>query len=212
MGTRARASSTAQTAGGTQASSHARAIGGTQATTEATSEAPDGTRASSRAVVALLHEDGSRTTVREARPPGRSYGRQFVIVFERGLEELARRLHSAGALRLLLILPSRLSWEAWRRLDQRETAAALGTDQGTVSRALRELVEADAIERRGKGPYVEWRLSAGWGWRGNAASYQAARRKRAQTHSDEAGDELTIRTDKRQRGLPLLEAPPISAQ
>ena len=103
---------------------------------------------------------------------------QFHTTFTKPTAEIARRLKSGVAAKLLLILPDHLSYSDWRRLDQRKVAAEINVTDGAVSRALAELVEHGVIERRGKGPMVEWRLSLDYGWRGDVDSFHTERRKR----------------------------------
>jgi DNA-binding transcriptional ArsR family regulator len=103
----------------------------------------------------------------------------------------ALQLRSPITLRLLFLAPSRLDWREWRQLNQYEIASLLGTKQPSISRALKELLAAGLIERRGSGPRQEWRLMPELGWRGNVASFaaEAERRKKAKLMPlDDFGD------------------------
>lgn len=135
-------------------------------------------------IASLTTTAGEAIAVIEERHPSRSYGRMFRTVFDDTAEELATRLKLGASLRLLLILPRYLSYTEWRRLAQQELAQRLGIEQPTVSRALAELNEIGYIERRGKGPSIEWKLTPEYGWRGDVASYHAERRRRGKPAPD----------------------------
>jgi DNA-binding transcriptional MocR family regulator len=93
-------------------------------------------------------------------------------VFDGPLATTELRLKSVTDYWVLGALPKRLSFRTYKRLHQGEFAKHLGLDQGRVSRALRNLHEKGIIERRGKGAFVEWRLSKSWGWIGSAEAYE----------------------------------------
>lgn len=129
-------------------------------------------------VVSIRTADGQTLPVAEQRHPSRSYGMQFHTSFTEPNRQLASRLRSAVAARLLLILPAHLDYVTFRRLDQRKIAAEIDVTNGAISKALAELTALGVVERRGKGPVVEWRLSLDYGWRGDVDSFHAERRKR----------------------------------
>ena len=131
----------------------------------------------------LVTETGERVAVRENRPPGQSYGRQFFTMFDSALLHLVRKVRGGPALRVFLRLPARLDWPDWRKLDQKSLADEIGMHRTEVSRALAELVTVGVIERRGRGPTLEWRLSLDWGWRGQVDAYHAEQRARQREHA-----------------------------
>lgn len=97
------------------------------------------------------------------------------------LRALARRIRTATALRLFMALPDILDWKEWRMLNQADLGEELGIAQSHISTALRELLAVGVIERQGKGPRQEWRLSLDIGWRGNVAAFQAEAIKQGRT-------------------------------
>ncbi len=111
-------------------------------------------------------------------PPGASYPEGWVIVWD-STRAIRRRIRSAATLHVLDALPDHLSFTEWRKLHQIRLATELGIAQGSVSKAMQELHDLALVERRGSGAHVEWRMSLTAGWRGNATSYNAARRARA---------------------------------
>jgi hypothetical protein len=129
-------------------------------------------------IVTLTTADGERIPINQERHPARSYGRMFHTQFDDAAKELAQKLTSAVALRLWLILPGHLSFTVFRRLDQRQIGQEIGANDSSVSRALKQLHELGAIERKGRGPVTEWKLSPDFGWRGDVASYHAEQRRR----------------------------------
>ncbi len=103
---------------------------------------------------------------------------QFHTQFTAAVAKLAASIKQNAALRLLLLLPEHLSYEVFKRLNQEEIAKQLDVDDSTISRALKTLEAAAVVERKGKGPYTEWRLSADFGWKGTVDGYHAHQRKR----------------------------------
>ena len=143
-----------------------------------------------RPISHLLTKDGEKFTVRETRHPSASYGQRFTTMFDAPLSSLADRIHSATALRVFLKLPALLDFETWRPLRQAALADELGTRQSAISRALAELARAGVLDRQGTGPLTTWRLSMQWGWRGNVAAYQKAKRNAAKI-AKRLGDDVT---------------------
>ncbi len=99
-------------------------------------------------------------------------------VFDDAVAKIAETVTNGAALRLFLILPQHLSYTVFRRLDQRQIGQRLGMDDSTVSRAMGQLLEIGAVERKGRGPVTEWKLSPDFGWRGDVNSYHKEQRKR----------------------------------
>jgi DNA-binding transcriptional ArsR family regulator len=129
-------------------------------------------------VVSLTTDTGERMTVSSQREPSRSYGRMFHTTFDDAAAELAKAVRSGVTLRLFLILPRHLSYTDFRKLDQRKLGKELDAGQSSISRALEELREIGAVEKRGSGAHIEWRLTSDYGWRGTVESYHQDRRLR----------------------------------
>jgi len=124
-------------------------------------------------------------------PTGFRFPWPWCVMSVPALEFIASQVRSSTALRLLLILPSRLDWRDWRQLNQSELASTIHSYQANVSRGLKELLALGMLERRGAGPRQEWRLTQTLGWRGNVASFaaEAERRKKTKAASlDDWGD------------------------
>jgi DNA-binding HxlR family transcriptional regulator len=112
----------------------------------------------------------------------------FRTVFDDAMRQLAVTITNGTTWRVLAVLPEHLSYEVFRRLDQRQLGAKLGMRDNSVSRALKELHEAGVVERRGAGPVTEWRLTPDYGWRGDVASYHRTQRQRmAEKNKTRAG-------------------------
>ncbi len=130
-----------------------------------------------RQIVAVVDEAGTRYPVREARPPGRSYGRGFTILFDDARREVLQQLNTVSAFKVFLALPDHLSFTEFRPLNRNILAAELGIDGASVSRAMTDLLNRKIVERKGRGPVTQWKLSFEVLWRGNAAAYHAAARE-----------------------------------
>ena len=129
-------------------------------------------------VVSITTESGERLAVCQQRHPSRSYGMSFHTSFDEPTARIARNVTNGAALRVFMVLPSHLSYTVFRRLDQRMLGAELGLDGSAVSRALKQLHELGAVDKRGAGPAIEWKLSPDFGWRGDVDSYHAEQRRR----------------------------------
>ena len=105
----------------------------------------------------------------------------FCTMSTPAIRELARRIRTATALRLFLTLPDILDWQEWRMLNQATLGEELGIAQSHISTALRELLAIGIIERRGKGPRQEWKLSLDIGFRGNTAQFSAEALRQGKT-------------------------------
>ena len=129
-------------------------------------------------IVGLVTEGGERIAVSEARPPGRSYGRLFHTTFTHETAALAKKIESGSTLRVLLILPEHLNYTTFKRLDQTKLAAELHMAQSSISAAMAQLLQLGVVERQGKGPVTEWRLTTDFGWKGDVAGFHAFNRKK----------------------------------
>lgn len=117
--------------------------------------------------------------VQTTRQPGGSYGVQFSTTFIAEQAKLAQGISSGPTLRVMLLLPTLLDYVQWRRLDQVKLGTTLGINQGTVSKALKELLRIGYVEKNGTGPTTEWRLSSNYGWKGSVDSYHQFQRSRS---------------------------------
>ena len=114
---------------------------------------------------------------RHARP-GRSYGRGFTILFDDARREVLQQLNTVSAFKVFLALPDHLSFTEFRPLNRnRSSRHQLGIDGASVSRAMKDLLNRKIVERKGRGPVTQWKLSFEVLWRGNAAAYHAAARE-----------------------------------
>lgn len=129
-------------------------------------------------VVSITTASGEQLAVTQERHPSRSYGMSFHTSFDEPVAKIAREATTAAALKVFLILPQHLSYTQFRRLDQRKLGAEIGLDDSSISRALKQLHELGAVEKRGKGAHIEWKLSPDYGWRGDVESFHAEQRKR----------------------------------
>ena len=129
-------------------------------------------------VVSITTESGERIPVSHQRHPSRSYGMSFHTAFDEPVARIAETITTAAALRVFLILPQFLSYTVFRHVNRETIAKRLSLDGSAVSRALIQLHKLGAIERRGKGPVTEWKLSPDFGWRGDVDSFHAEQRKR----------------------------------
>jgi len=102
----------------------------------------------------------------------------FHTTFDEPVARIAQQVTNGAALRVFLILPQHLSYTTFKRLDQRQVGSEIGLDDSAVSRALATLHKLEVIERKGKGPVTEWKLSPDFGWRGDVSAYHAEQRKR----------------------------------
>lgn len=129
-------------------------------------------------IVALMDQHGELHRVQQQRTPGTTYGARFMIVFDEARQQIVTKAKSFATLKVWMILPDHLDWIVWRRLPQKELAAKLSISIGSINAAMAELLAIGAVEKRGAGPVIEWRLSLDWGWRGTPDQYHAARKAR----------------------------------
>jgi DNA-binding transcriptional MocR family regulator len=138
-------------------------------------------------VTHLVTADGETHPVTEPRERGRAYNMNFTTTFTDPVADLATKLKSAVALKLVMILPKLLSYQHWRRLDQVTVGAQIGADNSTISRAMRELEEQGFLERRGRGPVIEWRLTEYFGWKGTVEAFHDHKTDRAKQKAEMRG-------------------------
>jgi hypothetical protein len=129
-------------------------------------------------VVSITTESGERLAVSQQRHPSRSYGMSFHTSFDEPTARIARTVTNGAALRVFMVLPAHLSYTVFKRLDQRKLGSELGLDGSAVSRALKQLHQLGAVEKRGAGAHIEWKLSPDYGWRGDVDSFHAEQRRR----------------------------------
>lgn len=151
-------------------------------------------RMRAKPIVSVVTADGERLAVSEARHPSRSYARMFRTTFIETDAQLARIVSNGATFKVLLILPKHLSYTVFKRLDQRKLGVEIDLTDSAVSRALSHLHELGVVERRGRGPVTEWKLSPDFGWRGDVDSYHAEQRKRGSPSPGKPGA----------RGLPAV--------
>lgn len=130
---------------------------------------------------AIIHRLAPRPDARAETSTEPRYPWSFCIMSTPAIRALARRIRTATALRLFLTLPDILDWKEWRMLNQAELGAELEIAQSHISTALRELLDVGVLERKGKGPRQEWRLTLDTGWRGNVAQFAAEAAKQGKT-------------------------------
>jgi hypothetical protein len=130
--------------------------------------------------VALLTTDGQLYDVTEQRPTNQTYAMgAWVITWNESSRYLAQTIKHAATLRVLHALPDYLNFVTFERVDQRKLAAEYDLNQASISRALAELHALGVIEKHGAGPATLWRFSLNYGWKGNLASFNAEKAKRA---------------------------------
>jgi DNA-binding transcriptional ArsR family regulator len=127
----------------------------------------------------LTDGQGERYTLSREHGSAGTFAMEFVVVFDEPYVRICRQIKSVTAHRIFAVLRLYLSFKEFRHLGQQELAAEMKLSQGAVSRALNELADVGAIERRGTGPMTTWRLSMEWGWKGTPKSFHAERAKRA---------------------------------
>jgi hypothetical protein len=157
-----------------------------------------GKSAPTRRAGTLIDVDtGQGFVVKVEAGPGASYGKRWCIMFDDARQQIINQLNSLPTVRVFLALPDYLSWTEFRPLNQSKLAERLKVGAASVSRAMKDLHGRGIVERLGRGPVMQWKLSLNWGWRGNAAAYHAAVRE-AETHRLQAG--------QRPSGTPMYAA------
>lgn len=145
----------------------------------------------------------------EERQEAASFGRRFLVLFDDAAERLAKLGLSAHAYQLAFLLMKRLDATTWRMLTQADIGSELDLSTATISRALRDLVRANFLERRGLNPRTEYRLCAMCAWRGTAGRYHKAVRELEERQDDRSlrdsdfGPGVVPIESGKQRRLPL---------
>jgi hypothetical protein len=65
---------------------------------------------------------------------------RFHIMIDRETRQIAKRLRDATQLRLFLLLPSFLRWDAWHSIDEARIAAELEITPDDLNEALAALI------------------------------------------------------------------------
>ena len=127
-----------------------------------------------RTIVGLTTADGGQHRVVQERHPSDTYGVRFMTLFLEAAARASMEVNSLTALRVLLHLPSHLSFTEFRRLP-RALQEEVGTDQPGISRAMTSLHKLGIVEREGRGPVTTWRMSSDLGWGGTPSQWHAFR-------------------------------------
>lgn len=126
----------------------------------------------------LVTDDGRRYHTREEKGPEHRYGKQFMITFVEAVAKAAVEL-TGTEMRVLFRATRHLSYKDFRLMSREMLAAELNLTGSVVSKSLIRLAELGYVERKGKGPVTQWRLSLDLGWQGSAPAYHKERRARA---------------------------------
>lgn len=95
-------------------------------------------------------------------------------MIDRETRQIARRLRDATQLRLFLLMPSFLRWDAWHPTDEARIAAGLEITREERNKALAELVLHGLVLRNDTDYRITvWLLSSVWGRKGSRAEVQA---------------------------------------
>jgi hypothetical protein len=99
---------------------------------------------------------------------------RFHIMIDRETRQIARRLRDATQLRLFLLLPNFLRWDAWHPIDEARIAAEIEITPEELNKALAELV-LHGLVLRNDTDYrrTVWLLSPVWGRKGSWTEVQA---------------------------------------
>jgi hypothetical protein len=99
---------------------------------------------------------------------------RFHIMIDRETRQIAKRLRDATQLRLFLLLPSFLRWDAWHSIDEARIAAELEITPEELNKALAALVLYGLVLRNDTDYRITgWRLSRVWGRKGSWTEVQA---------------------------------------
>ena len=99
---------------------------------------------------------------------------RFHIMIDRETRQIAKRLRDGTQLRLFLLLPSFLRWDAWHPIDEARIAAELEITPEELNKALAELVLHGLILRNDTDYRITvWLLSTVWGRKGSWTEVQA---------------------------------------
>jgi hypothetical protein len=95
-------------------------------------------------------------------------------MIDRETRQIARRLRDATQLRLFLLLPSFLRWDAWHPIDEARIAAEPEITPEELNKALAGLVLHGLVLRNDTDYRVTvWLLSSIWGGKGSWREVQA---------------------------------------
>jgi hypothetical protein len=117
-----------------------------------------------------------KAQVGQGRPMTESQPRRlrFHIVIDREARQIAKRLKDVTQLRVFLVLPSFLRWEAWHQIDEERIAAELEITPDELRKALAALVLHGLILHDDTRYHIPvWRLSSVWGAKGSWREVQA---------------------------------------
>jgi hypothetical protein len=99
---------------------------------------------------------------------------RFHIMIDRETRQIAKRPRDATQLRLFLLLPSFLRWDAWHSIDEARIAAELEITPEELNKALAALVLYGLVLRNDTDYRITaWRLSRVWGRKGSWTEVQA---------------------------------------
>jgi hypothetical protein len=148
-----------------------------------------------KVVTTLQASDGETyRLVNTERKTGAGYGMgRFHVVWAEQWKDLVLQVQTLSTAKVFAVLPARLTWSDFARLDQGAIAKECQISAASVSRSLSELERLGAVERQGKGAYTTWRLSLSWGYRGTVAQFAAEREKR---QAEAAEREATATQDR----------------
>lgn len=103
----------------------------------------------------------------------------FVAMAQTPMEKLATSGLSGEALRVLLLVASKIDYENWINLSQTDMAEALNMKRQNFARAMAALIEEGCVL---KGPSVgrhkTYRMNPSYGWKGSAKSHREELNKR----------------------------------
>ncbi len=138
----------------------------------------------------LITDDGTRHTVVQERRPSSTYGKRFMTLFTDAMKKAAKTIKHGMTWRVLHLLHEHLDFTDFRQIKTVDLAAELDSDSGTISRAMRELLQIGILEREGVGARSAWRFSSNWGWNGTVDQYHAFRAGRMKGKKPPATDHL----------------------
>lgn len=105
---------------------------------------------------------------------------EFVMVFQQALSQILDDVREGtltnDALKVMLVLMQRLSWENYVHVQQSEVAKVVGIHRVNASRAINLLTERGYVEKGPRGSH-SYRLSLEVGWKGRAKNYTPERER-----------------------------------
>lgn len=115
--------------------------------------------------------------------PRRARIKGFFMGMQLGFEDLAKANLSGEALRVMMLLLSRVDYENEIRITQKQIGEVLAMKQQNVSRAMKALREAGAIDDPDANRIV--RLSPDIGWKGKVQNKEKRERELARKRREE---------------------------